>query len=114
MADAVGRVLGITELLDHILTHLPPLDLLRMKGISKEWQSIIQRSDTMQRKLFLKAEASERVTWPDDGMCRPLPGTLGHVYYRRRLTGKLDFPRHHEMGKTGWVLEIDCNAKRTI
>ncbi|KAK5110495.1 hypothetical protein LTR85_001008 [Meristemomyces frigidus] len=58
---AVSQVFDTTELLEAIVTELQPVDLLRGQRVCKKWRAVIQRSDTMQRKLFLKARASERV-----------------------------------------------------
>ncbi|KAF2815063.1 uncharacterized protein BDZ99DRAFT_189889 [Mytilinidion resinicola] len=57
MTSATSRVLSTTELLEHILLHLPPPSLLFAQRICTTWRSLIQRSLPLQRALFLAPTA---------------------------------------------------------
>jgi len=61
LTGAMQRALTTTELLEAILAELPPLDVLRAQQVCKYWQDVLQTSTTLQRKLFVKADAREIV-----------------------------------------------------
>ncbi len=51
--SATTKVLETYELLETILAHLPPHDRLLVQAVSQQWQSLINRSATLQRLLYL-------------------------------------------------------------
>lgn len=51
---AAQNALEITELLEGILVHLPPKDILLAQRVSKYWQAVIKGSRDLQQLLFLK------------------------------------------------------------
>ncbi|OCK76905.1 hypothetical protein K432DRAFT_396045 [Lepidopterella palustris CBS 459.81] len=56
MASACDRVFRIIELLEHILIHLPPLDLLLSQRVCFQWHQLIKASASLQHALFLSPE----------------------------------------------------------
>jgi hypothetical protein len=71
-SSPVAKVCATTELLELILTHLPPIDLIRATIVSKKFEQLILHSPTMHRKTF---------------MLPPKPGTKVHTC-EMRLWGK--------------------------
>lgn len=69
----VARVLSTTELLEAILENFLLTSLLHSQQVCKRWQAVIQESNTLQRKLYLKADASERVVLREGSKHAPLP-----------------------------------------
>ncbi|KAK3655848.1 hypothetical protein LTR22_010143 [Elasticomyces elasticus] len=58
--DALAHcVFNTYELLEMILLHLPMRDLLFACGVSKTFQKIINRSDPVQKALYMKPDTSE-------------------------------------------------------
>jgi len=51
---AAARALGITELLELVLSHLPIHDLLFAQRVSKTWSLLIKTSGILQESLFFK------------------------------------------------------------
>jgi hypothetical protein len=52
---SVGGDLNLPhEILEAILSHLPPLDLVVATGVNMTFRTIVQKSPTLQRKLFLR------------------------------------------------------------
>lgn len=49
------EVISIPELLEAILSHLPPRSLIRSTGVSKAFQNLISSSPTLQKNLFMLA-----------------------------------------------------------
>ncbi|KAK4543770.1 hypothetical protein LTR36_004803 [Oleoguttula mirabilis] len=66
MTSAAARALGITEVLEHILSCSSMRDLLQAyQRVNKRFNASIQTSPALQRKLFLKPE-KERNDWELD------------------------------------------------
>lgn len=51
---AYEAVLLTTELLENILLHVPPKDLLLVQRVSRKWRDLIGKSVPLQEKLFFK------------------------------------------------------------
>lgn len=54
--SASSKVLGIPELVEKVLAELPARDLLMCECINKTWQTAINKSNTLQEKLFYKCD----------------------------------------------------------
>ena len=63
MCEAQDQVLLTTELLEAILERLPPAATFRAQQVCKHWQAVIKTSSTLQRKLCLKADPDDALTW---------------------------------------------------
>jgi hypothetical protein len=50
-----AKVFATTELLESILSHLPPLELVRATIVSKKFEQLIHHSPTLRRKTFMLA-----------------------------------------------------------
>lgn len=50
---AVAKTLETPELLEHILSHLPVLDLVKANRVNKTFQQVIATAPTLQRNLFM-------------------------------------------------------------
>lgn len=59
------RVLGNFDLLETILLELPIRDLLLTKRVSKSWAGMQDKSDRIQKALFLKPFSDKRIYYPD-------------------------------------------------
>ena len=53
---ATHAALHITELLEGILLHVPPVQLFPLQRVSRFWKSCIENSPLIQRKLYLRSE----------------------------------------------------------
>ncbi|PPJ57022.1 hypothetical protein CBER1_00477 [Cercospora berteroae] len=51
---AAGKALGISELLEAILSELSERDLLTVQRVSKMWQATIEKSKCLQERLFFQ------------------------------------------------------------
>lgn len=63
-SQATRRALGIPELLEAILYHLPFQNLLRAQSVCKQWQTVIDHSKKLQRALYF-----EPVFWDHVALC---------------------------------------------
>lgn len=50
---AVAKALDTSELLEHILSYLPVLDLVKANRVNKTFQQVVASAPTLQRNLFL-------------------------------------------------------------
>ena len=71
--NAATRVFGIPELLENVLQHVDPLNLLRCQQVCRTSRTIITSSPCLQRRLFLHIEP---VTHLWDAQLRPRPPNL--------------------------------------
>lgn len=71
MATASQRVFGITELLEQILLHLPPRDVLLLQRVNGAFRNVTTTSDRLQRKLFFKADLHTDHAPPADFILNP-------------------------------------------
>jgi hypothetical protein len=56
-------VLDTTELLENILSHLPPKQLFGVQRVCRLWKDFIARSSGIQEKLFLKLQGRPAELW---------------------------------------------------
>ncbi|KAJ9624871.1 hypothetical protein H2203_004821 [Taxawa tesnikishii (nom. ined.)] len=54
--SAMSQVLDTPELLEQILTYLPPLELLVLQRVSQLWNGTINASPELQRQLFMRPD----------------------------------------------------------
>lgn len=54
MSSAASRVLGLPELLEHVLLHLPILDLFVAQAVNRTFFATIHESLNIQRKMLLR------------------------------------------------------------
>ncbi|KAK5727709.1 hypothetical protein LTR17_012567 [Elasticomyces elasticus] len=59
---ATQTALDTIELLEAILAHLDFFELLAVRAVSKHWTSVIERSPTLKRLLFIAATSKDYVT----------------------------------------------------
>ena len=52
--DWALRVFGTFELLELVLTYVPPVDLIQLRRVASKWNATIGSSTILQRRLFLK------------------------------------------------------------
>lgn len=64
-APASTRVLGNFDLFETILLELPIRDLLLTKRVSKSWAAMQDKSDRIQKAVFLKPFSNKRIYYPD-------------------------------------------------
>ena len=69
MTSTCDRVISTTELLEAILTHLPPTSLLQAQRISRFFHRTINTSPKLQQLLFFRAEPGRDV---EDFVINPL------------------------------------------
>lgn len=63
--SAASRVLGVGELVEHILIHLPIADMVRCRRVSMKFNDTVSYSKAIRQKLFLEADESlERTVNP--------------------------------------------------
>ncbi|KAK5128287.1 hypothetical protein LTR85_002954 [Meristemomyces frigidus] len=60
---ACTRALGVTELKERILLHLPLKDLLLAQRVSKEWRDLIQDSQKTRQALFLESTSKASIVF---------------------------------------------------
>lgn len=60
---SLQAVLNTSELLEGILTFLPPKQLFADKRICKQWRDVIAGSPELQRKMFLRVDETPRQNW---------------------------------------------------
>ncbi|PVH99200.1 hypothetical protein DM02DRAFT_615232 [Periconia macrospinosa] len=53
---ATSTALSITEILEQILSELPPFDILRFKRVNQKWHKIIRGSSLLQYKAWLRED----------------------------------------------------------
>lgn len=63
--SAASNVFAIPELLEHILSELPPLDIIRYKRVCKSWKQLISDSPLLQYRTWMRNDYVETVA-PDD------------------------------------------------
>ena len=71
---APQRALGIVELLEMVLLNLPPLEVLRLQGVSHHWRNVICGSPKLLKRLFLVADNNPRTTIPNPYLDAVLQG----------------------------------------
>lgn len=64
---AVKRVLGVAEVLEGILIHLPPEDVLVLQRVSTVWQAMIKGSLMLQRALYYTSTEANYVETGSSG-----------------------------------------------
>ncbi|OTA22564.1 hypothetical protein BTJ68_14708 [Hortaea werneckii EXF-2000] len=77
---ASRRALGIPELLEAMLYHLPFQDLLRAQSVCKQWQMVIDHSKKLQRALYF-----EPVFWDPVALCE---GRMCYSQWARTVNGE--------------------------
>lgn len=65
--QSVCKVLETTELLEAIMLHLPPIDLLESQRISKTFQAAVEGSIALKRALFMEPPAATSSDTTDNG-----------------------------------------------
>ncbi|KAK5738216.1 hypothetical protein LTS12_025661 [Elasticomyces elasticus] len=60
---ASTQVFGTTELLEHILIHVPARDVLLSQRVSQQWQAVTTGSLSLQRLLLFVGDAAEPAQW---------------------------------------------------
>jgi len=63
MATPTNRVFSTTELLEAVLEGVPPDSLLHAQRVCKRWRTVIQETKSLQRRLFLRADAQDRAIY---------------------------------------------------
>ena len=53
---AAQDVQSIPELLEQILSYVPPINLLKLKAVRRGWRALIKSSPVLQRRLFLQTD----------------------------------------------------------
>ncbi|KAI6793837.1 hypothetical protein KC360_g5955 [Hortaea werneckii] len=80
---ASRRALGIPELLEAMLYHLPFQDLLRAQSVCKRWRMVIDHSKKLQRALYFEPVLRGPVTLCED------PGRrIGYSHWVRAESGE--------------------------
>lgn len=80
---AAERVLKTTELREQVLTHLPILDVVRARGVSRKFCDTIDSSPVLQNKMYLKVFDSEAKIWVSAEDCTPEKEHEAKVYFNR-------------------------------
>lgn len=87
--SAVQRAIGITEILESILSFLPVREIFMTQRVLKRWREVIAASPGIQRKLFLRLANREREAWIENVEMRPLfalgPFTYSWINRFRRV-----------------------------
>lgn len=66
------QVFNTTELLEHILSFLPMPQLLGKSRVTRDWNTVIENSPALQKKLFLRHNGSQaEVVSPDHWFPKP-------------------------------------------
>ncbi|KAK5692179.1 hypothetical protein LTR17_025501 [Elasticomyces elasticus] len=65
-SPASDQVFGTTELLEHILIHMPARDVLLSQRVSQQWQAVIKGSLHLQRALLFTGEAADPTEWIEE------------------------------------------------
>lgn len=55
---AMVRALNTLEILEHICTFLPPMDVLQLRLVNKEWHSLVVHSPQLSLHLFVEPQWS--------------------------------------------------------
>ncbi|GAB1732661.1 hypothetical protein NU195Hw_Modified_424t2 [Hortaea werneckii] len=82
-SQATRRALGIPELLEAILYHLPFQNLLRAQSVCKQWQTVIDHSKKLQRALYF-----EPVFWDHVALCEEPEGGMCYSHWVRAGSGE--------------------------
>ena len=52
-----ASVINVVELMEHVLVHLPAIDIYNIRRVCKQWNTIVKTSTIIKEKLFLKLTA---------------------------------------------------------
>ncbi|KAH9884752.1 hypothetical protein F4778DRAFT_762483 [Xylariomycetidae sp. FL2044] len=72
MTSAAAKVLAITELLELILSELPPLALIRSQAVCRTWQQLIANSPMLEYAMWMTFETDYPHPASDDDLIPPL------------------------------------------
>ena len=71
-ATAVTQVGQTVELIELILSHLPPLDIVTATAVNKTFRNVVFSSHTLQKKLFLRPTNALPLYWLPLKRCPPI------------------------------------------
>jgi hypothetical protein len=76
--SATETVLNTTELLEHILSFLPMIQILGKTRVSRNWKAVVDGSPALQKRLFFRRPDSQaEVIWFDHWF--PMPQSWSHL-----------------------------------
>lgn len=71
MSSASEKVAGTAELLEQIVFHLPPHEILLSQRVSRQWKANIATSRRLQRLLFFEPVTDLKMTTKRFGRSSP-------------------------------------------
>ena len=86
--SAAFKAFGTYELLEHILSYISPRQLFVIQRVDTAWKSLIQDSDELQKKMFLRANGT--VLHPS-ALSLPRDMDEGPVYMQQIRTNMMAF-----------------------
>lgn len=107
---AASVVFGTYELLEQILLQSDNGTILRLQRTNKTWDHVINRSQTLQKKLFFKAEVPHHDRSKQEIRWNPL---LRHKFVRRR-DERPDKPRFDKYGRRQDIYIVELHSKPRV